>query len=149
MTTAKKSLGQNFLINEAVLARITDFIAPGPDDFLLEIGPGRGALTAYLLPRVNTFYAIELDTALCVLLRERFGTQWTLIEGDALALDLCNLPAPLRVVGNLPYYVATPILFHLLNFSSRIRDIHVMVQKKSVSACWLCQARQHMDAYRS
>lgn len=130
MTTAKKSLGQNFLINEAVLAKITDFIAPGPEDFLLEIGPGRGALTAYLLPRVKAFYAIELDTALCALLRERFGAQWTLIEGDALALDLHDLPAPLRVVGNLPYYVATPILFHLLNFGSRIRDIHVMVQKE-------------------
>ena len=130
MTTAKKSLGQNFLVSEPILSKITAWIAPSPEEFFLEIGPGRGALTAHLLPKVRHFYAVELDRELCVFLRQRFGENWTLIQGDALDLDIENLPHPLRVVGNLPYYVAMPILFHLLEFRTRIQDIHIMVQKE-------------------
>src|SRR5829696_6041622 len=111
---AKKSLGQNFLIDQGVVRKILAAFAPKPDDLVLEIGPGLGALTAELLPRAGKVYALEFDRDLIPKLRERFANQehFTLIEGDALTIDFASLQPGgqrLRLIANLPYNISTAI----------------------------------------
>jgi 16S rRNA (adenine1518-N6/adenine1519-N6)-dimethyltransferase len=132
---ARKRFGQHFLVDGSVVDRILDAIDPQPGQPLVEIGPGRGALTGPLLERCQALTVIELDRDLAVRLRRTPGLE--VIEADVLDVDFAALPAAaagrkLRVVGNLPYNISTPILFHLLEASRAIEDQHFMLQKEVV-----------------
>jgi 16S rRNA (adenine1518-N6/adenine1519-N6)-dimethyltransferase len=128
----RKRFGQHFLIDRSVVARILDAIAPQPGDRIVEIGPGEGALTAPLLKRVDALDAIEIDRDLAERLRERFPQTLRVHVGDALRFDFSRLGEELRIVGNLPYNVSTPLLFRFADFASSIGDAHVMLQKEVV-----------------
>jgi 16S rRNA (adenine1518-N6/adenine1519-N6)-dimethyltransferase len=135
----RKRFGQHFLHDPAVIERIADAIDPRPGDRLVEIGPGRGALTQYLLDRGATSVdAIEIDRDLAALLRSQLQDRadFTLHETDALEFDFAGLARQrggrLRVVGNLPYNISTPLLFHLLKNASAIADLHVMLQREVI-----------------
>ncbi len=133
---AKKRFGQNFLHDAGVLTAIAD--APGlrPDDAVVEIGPGRGALTEQLLQRVERITAIELDRDLHPVLEKRFGDRLTLVAADVLSVDFAQLAEaagrPLRIVGNLPYNISSPILFHLFPLADRFQDQLFMLQREVV-----------------
>jgi 16S rRNA (adenine1518-N6/adenine1519-N6)-dimethyltransferase len=126
----RKRYGQHFLHDPRVLARIVDAIAPRPGDVLVEIGPGEGALTRPLLERAHELVAIEVDRDLAAPLRELQGL--TVHEADALEFDFARLPERMRLVGNLPYNISTPLLFHLAKYASRVRDLHFMLQLEVV-----------------
>jgi len=129
----RKRFGQNFLVDEAAIAAIVDAIAPQPRDRVVEIGPGLGALTRPLSGRLEHLHAIELDRDIIARLRAELpATRVTLHEGDALRFDFSALGPRLRVVGNLPYNISTPLLFHLAQHAAAILDIHVMLQKEVV-----------------
>jgi 16S rRNA (adenine1518-N6/adenine1519-N6)-dimethyltransferase len=129
----KKRLGQHFLTDRHYLERIVAEIDPRPGDAMVEIGPGPGALTERLAQVVHPLHVVEIDRALAADLRSRFAPEAVVVhEGDALAFDLATLPAGLRVVGNLPYNVSTPLLFHVADFAPRIRDCVFMLQKEVV-----------------
>jgi len=116
-----------------VLARLVDAIGPSADDFMVEIGPGEGALTGPLLEKVAKLEAIELDRDLASGLAARFPP-WKLTVhcADALEFDFARFPAGMRLVGNLPYNVSTPLLFHLGRHAQRVRDMHFMLQLEVV-----------------
>ena len=126
----RKRFGQHFLHDPGVLARIVDAVAPSPTDHLVEIGPGEGALTAPLLQRAKKLDVIELDRDLAARLREMSGV--TVHEGDALEFDFAQFPPGLRLVGNLPYNISTPLLFHVARYADRVRDMHFMLQLEVV-----------------
>jgi len=129
----RKRFGQHFLRDRAVIERIVAAIAPAADDLLLEIGPGDGALTAALAARVRHLDVVEIDRDLAARLAGDYDpARLTVHNEDALDLDLGRLPRPLRVVGNLPYNISTPLLFHLLAQADRIRDMHFMLQREVV-----------------
>ncbi len=133
----RKRFGQNFLHDAGVIARILAAIAPRPEDHLVEIGPGRGAITAGLLAATGHLDVVEIDRDLIRPLAERFAAVGglTIHNADALNFDLCGLCSAntgLRVVGNLPYNVSTPLLFHFLEQAECIRDMHFMLQKEVV-----------------
>ena len=132
---ARKRFGQNFLHDANIIRRIVDAIHPAPDDLMVEIGPGQGALTDPLLKHLQHLHVIELDRDLIPVLRERFAPNGLEIhEADALKFDFRTLfqEQPLRVVGNLPYNISTPLLFHLLGYQQNIRDMHFMLQLEVV-----------------
>jgi 16S rRNA (adenine1518-N6/adenine1519-N6)-dimethyltransferase len=134
---ARKRFGQNFLVDPNIIDKIVGALAPGENDNLIEIGPGQGALTEPLLATTPCLQVIEVDRDLAADLRKRFGGHpgFRLYEGDALAFDFGKLGTaeqPLRVVGNLPYNISTPLLFHLLNYESVIGDMHFMLQREVV-----------------
>ncbi|HXS21444.1 MAG TPA: 16S rRNA (adenine(1518)-N(6)/adenine(1519)-N(6))-dimethyltransferase RsmA [Steroidobacteraceae bacterium] len=136
----RKRFGQHFLHDPAVIERIAAAIAPKSGDALLEIGPGRGALTRRLLESdCRSLDAIEIDRELAALLRDRFGgdSRFCLHEADALQVDFGTLARgrgqSLRVVGNLPYNISTPLLFHILESVREIRDLHVMLQREVIA----------------
>jgi 16S rRNA (adenine1518-N6/adenine1519-N6)-dimethyltransferase len=145
MGRARRRFGQHFLHDPAVIARIAQALDVRAGDRVVEIGPGRGALTRRLLASpAGSVDAIEIDRDLAQLLRESLPARegFTLHEGDALAVDFVSLSrergGPLRLVGNLPYNISTPLLFHLLGNSSRERapplvDLHVMLQREVAS----------------
>ena len=129
----RKRFGQHFLVDGSVLAAIVDAIDPRPGDALVEIGPGLGALTQPLLERTGALTVIELDRDLAARLRSWPGL--TVVEADVLTVDAAGLAPPgqrLRVVGNLPYNISTPILFHLLPAAQQVRDQHFMLQREVV-----------------
>jgi 16S rRNA (adenine1518-N6/adenine1519-N6)-dimethyltransferase len=135
-TTARKRFGQHFL-EPAWVAKLVDALNPAPDDTFLEIGPGRGALTHALAPRVKRIVAVEIDRDLVELLTSSAASNVRIVGGDFLDVDvnalLHDTPQPVRVVGNLPYNVATPILFKLLdaaNEGRRFEDATLMLQKE-------------------
>ncbi len=129
----RKRFGQNFLIDEGVVDGIIAAISPQEDDKLLEIGPGLGALTTPLLTRLNHLHVIEIDRDLIARLQQRYSPEKLVIhEGDALRFDFSELGGALRVAGNLPYNISTPLLFRFAEFSTLIRDIHVMLQREVV-----------------
>ena len=131
---ARKRFGQHFLVDRAAIARIIGAIDPAPADCVVEIGPGPGALTAPLLERVAQLHVIEIDRDLAAGLRARYPADRLVVhEGDALNFDFSALPAPLRVVGNLPYNISTPLLFHLAGFAHRLKDLHFMLQREVVA----------------
>lgn len=137
MVFARKRFGQHFLHDPAVLQRIVEAINPQPNDALVEIGPGRGALTAPLLARGGHLTMIEIDRDLAASLRETYrDAPVTLYETDVLQFDFAALSAAkaqrLRVVGNLPYNISTPLLFHLLKTPIAIFDLHVMLQREVI-----------------
>ena len=134
---AKKRLGQHFLHDPGVLRRLVGAIAPTAADRMVEIGPGPGALTRLLVERLDRLDAVEIDRELAASLPESVAHPERLVvhTADALRFDFAALasgPSSLRVVGNLPYNVSTPLLFHLLGFSDSIRDLHVMLQREVV-----------------
>jgi len=134
---ARKRFGQHFLSDAHVVARIVNAIDPRPDDHVVEIGPGLGVLTAALLARIPAMEAVELDRDIIPKLAQRCAPLGTLLihSADALKFDFTTLAAdgrPLRVVGNLPYNISTPLLFHLLESRAVIRDMHFMLQKEVV-----------------
>lgn len=130
---ARKRFGQNFLVDQRIIARIVDAIDPRPDDKLVEIGPGLAALTQPLLERVDHLHVVEIDRDLVARLRERFPAEkLTVHAADALRFDFSQLDGELRVVGNLPYNISTPLLFHLASFAGCLHDITVMLQKEVV-----------------
>ncbi len=133
----RKRFGQNFLHDPIVIARILRAIGPRPGEHLVEIGPGRGAITTQLLEACGELDAVELDRDLIEPLARLCADLGRLrIHGlDALALDFCSLALdgrPLRLVGNLPYNISTPLLFHLLAQAGCIADMHFMLQKEVV-----------------
>jgi len=134
---ARKRFGQHFLHDPGVLARIVAAIDPQPGERLVEIGPGRGALTLPLLARCGRLDAIEIDRDLVPELESRAAGvgELTVHSGDALEFDFAALRgagAKLRVCGNLPYNISTPLLFHLLASRAHITDMHFMLQKEVV-----------------
>jgi 16S rRNA (adenine1518-N6/adenine1519-N6)-dimethyltransferase len=140
MPHVRKRFGQHFLHDPAVIGRIVAALAVRPGDCLVEIGPGRGALTHELLRRTDcTFDAIEIDRDLAARLRGEFRdcARCELHTTDALAFDFAALAARrggrLRIIGNLPYNISTPLLFHLLGQAAAIRDLHVMLQREVVA----------------
>jgi 16S rRNA (adenine1518-N6/adenine1519-N6)-dimethyltransferase len=129
----RKRFGQNFLHDPHVVARILDAIDPQPGQSLVEIGPGRAALTRGLIERAGHIHAIEIDRDLAAALRSEFApSQLTLIEADALRFDWKSLAGPLRIVGNLPYNISSPLLFALTAIADRVVDQHFMLQKEVV-----------------
>ncbi|HEY7788427.1 MAG TPA: 16S rRNA (adenine(1518)-N(6)/adenine(1519)-N(6))-dimethyltransferase RsmA [Casimicrobiaceae bacterium] len=130
----RKRFGQHFLVDAHYVARIVDAIDPRPGDNLVEIGPGLGALTGALVERTGNISAIEIDRDLAARLRERFpADRLALHEADALAFDFGTLGSALRVVGNLPYNISSPLLFHLAAHETQLRDVHVMLQREVVA----------------
>jgi 16S rRNA (adenine1518-N6/adenine1519-N6)-dimethyltransferase len=134
---ARKRFGQNFLTDQAVLHDIIRVIDPQPDDTMVEIGPGLGAMTALLLNGLKQLHVVELDRDLVARLQKQFDPKRLLVHaGDALAFDFASL-APgadkkLRVVGNLPYNISSPLLFHLTQIAPLVQDQHFMLQKEVV-----------------
>lgn len=133
----KKRLGQNFLADERIVERIVREVNPSADETIIEIGPGRGALTSGLIERAGRLLAIEFDRDLVSLLHEKFASHpnFTLVEGDALAVDFCTLIAPAkraRVVANLPYYISTAILQRLIEQRSCLTEMVLMLQREVV-----------------
>jgi 16S rRNA (adenine1518-N6/adenine1519-N6)-dimethyltransferase len=129
----RKRFGQHFLHDPRVLAKIVAAIDPAPEDRLVEIGPGEGALTARLLERVARLEAIEIDRDLAARLAERFPSDALHIHcADALRFDFSVFAPGMRLVGNLPYNISTPLLFHFAQCAGRVRDMHFMLQEEVV-----------------
>ena len=129
---ARKRFGQNFLHDEHWIERIARTIDPKPEDTIVEIGPGQAALTRKMIAGAGHATAVEIDRDLAAWLKEAFPDPLTLIEADALKLDWTEVhpEARLRVVGNLPYNISSPLLFHLMSVADRVIDQHFMLQKR-------------------
>lgn len=136
MIVARKRFGQHFLIDSRILQGIISAFSPDAEDRVVEIGPGTGNLTAALLEQLNHLVAIELDRDMVDLLSRKFsGKSLTVIQQDILKTDLARLDVPgtggrLRIIGNLPYNISTPLIFHMIDNVHLIRDMHFMVQKE-------------------
>ena len=130
----RKRFGQHFLMDPAVISQIVAAIAPKQGDSLVEIGPGQGAITDPLSRFGVPLQAIEFDRDLVPVLRDRFADakHVSVLEGDALRFDYSTLGERLRIVGNLPYNISTPLLFRLIEFRQNILDLHFMMQKEVV-----------------
>ena len=145
MHVARKRFGQHFLVDPGVLEGIVRAIAPQVGQNMVEIGPGLGALTQPLLQRLGRLTVIELDRDLAARLRRQDGL--IVVEGDVLGVDfgqLAKAGCRLRIVGNLPYNISTPILFHLLPFAALVEDQHFMLQREVVDRM---VAKPHTAAY--
>ncbi|HSM29268.1 MAG TPA: 16S rRNA (adenine(1518)-N(6)/adenine(1519)-N(6))-dimethyltransferase RsmA [Woeseiaceae bacterium] len=130
----RKRFGQHFLSDPGVIDAIVQAIDPKPGDTVVEIGPGHGAITGPLAKRAGHLHCVELDRDLAATLRRRFDNRdnVTIHEADALTFDFCTLGDSLRIVGNLPYNISTPLLFHLVDSRDCISDMHFMLQKEVV-----------------
>jgi 16S rRNA (adenine1518-N6/adenine1519-N6)-dimethyltransferase len=136
---ARKRFGQNFLNDQSVISHIVQSIGVRSNDHIVEIGPGKGALTEHLLKACKKLDAIELDRDLIPLLKislATFSQKFNLINEDVLTVDMCQFQQQsnqlIRVVGNLPYNISTPVLFHFLKYRHCIDDMHFMLQKEVV-----------------
>ncbi len=134
---ARKRFGQNFLVDQQLIADIVHLLAVQRDDLLVEIGPGLGALTGPLLRRLDHLHVVEIDRDIVARLRQAYAPgKLTVHAGDALVFafgELANTAGTgLRIVGNLPYNISTPLLFHLAGFGNCVRDMHFMLQKEVV-----------------
>ncbi|MDH3408150.1 MAG: 16S rRNA (adenine(1518)-N(6)/adenine(1519)-N(6))-dimethyltransferase RsmA, partial [Gammaproteobacteria bacterium] len=130
----RKRFGQHFLTDPSVIDAIIRAVAPAKDDVIVEIGPGQGAITRSLAARSGALHAIELDRDLASRLVREFADNCnvTVYAADALSFDYAALGPSLRIVGNLPYNISTPLLFELLNYRGHIVDMHFMLQKEVV-----------------
>lgn len=134
---ARKRFGQNFLIDHGIIRDIVRAVHPHKDDQIVEIGPGKGAITQLLADSCDNISVIELDRDLVPWLKVKFEKHpnFQLFQADALQFDFAQLISndrPLRIVGNLPYNISTPLIFHLLSYSTQVRDMHFMLQKEVV-----------------
>lgn len=131
---ARKRFGQHFLDSSSVVEDIVNALAPRPGDTLIEIGPGHGVLTQPLSASGAKLHAIELDRDLVPRLRAQFANNSNVVvhEADALRFDYSSLGSAVRIIGNLPYNISTPLLFRLIEFRSIITDMHLMLQKEVV-----------------
>lgn len=130
---ARKRFGQHFLADDSVIEQIVRAIRPAHDDLMVEIGPGLSALTAPLLESLARLTVVELDRDLARRLRATWPEdRLKVIEADALTVDFSALGTPLRVVGNLPYNISSPLLFHLMQFADSIVDQHFMLQREVI-----------------
>ncbi|MCW9733398.1 16S rRNA (adenine(1518)-N(6)/adenine(1519)-N(6))-dimethyltransferase RsmA [Avibacterium sp. 20-15] len=147
--TARKRFGQNFLSDDNIIQSIVAAIYPQPDQYLVEIGPGLGALTEPVAERVERLTVVELDRDLAERLRHHpfLHQKLNVIEADAMQFDFAQLyqdeklaekNQKLRIFGNLPYNISTPLMFHLFNYCEQIQDMHFMLQKEVVKR--LCAA---------
>ncbi len=133
MHIARKRFGQNFLQDALFVRACIDAIRPQPTDTLVEIGPGLGALTKPLMAQVPHLHVVEIDRDLIARLQQTYPpAQLSIHAGDALEFDFSTLGNHLRIVGNLPYNISTPLLFHLAQFAPHILDMHFMLQKEVV-----------------
>ena len=134
---ARKRFGQNFLNDDYVIDQIISAIAPNNEDIMVEIGPGLGALTEPVCEIVDHLNVVELDRDLAKRLREHpfMSKKLNVIEADALKFDFTELAklGSLKVFGNLPYNISTPLMFHLFTFTNKIKDMHFMLQKEVVN----------------
>lgn len=129
----RKRFGQNFLVDQHIIAQIVAEIYPQKSDRIIEIGPGLGALTRPLLQVLDHLHVIEIDRDIVSKLNQAFvQEELTIHAADALKFDFSALGSKLRIVGNLPYNISTPLLFHLSQFSEHILDMHFMLQKEVV-----------------
>ena len=130
---AKKRFGQNFLVDERIIADIIRAIRPERSDNMVEVGPGLGALTRPLLQHLEHLHVVEIDRDIIARLKSDYPQDKLVIhEGDALKFDLAQLPRPLRIVGNLPYNISSPLLFHFADYTEHIVDMHFMLQDEVV-----------------
>ena len=130
---AKKRFGQNFLTDQGVIDSLVDAISPKAYDLMVEIGPGLGALTKPLLQKLDMLHVVEVDRDIIDWMQKEYAKKSiTIHNSDALKFDFGSLGKNLRVVGNLPYNISTPILFHLLDNVRHITDMHFMLQKEVV-----------------
>jgi len=135
---ARKRFGQNFLQDQGVIRRIIRGVSPRPSDHMVEIGPGLGALTEVILDEAGALDAIELDRDLLPILRAKFFSyedKFRIFEADAMKFDFSSLQQddrPLRIIGNLPYNISTQLIFHLLQHTTCVQDMHFMLQKEVV-----------------
>ncbi len=135
MHKAKKKFGQNFLVDQAIIAEIIGIIRPEAGDNLVEIGPGLGALTRPLLKLLNRLHVVEIDRDIIARLESDYpqpNAKLIIHAGDALQFDFATLDTPLRIVGNLPYNISSPLLFHFASYAERITDMHFMLQNEVV-----------------
>ena len=130
----RKRFGQHFLTDATTIGQIVAAIQPQDSDILVEVGPGQGAISEPLAKLAGEFHAIELDRDLAAVLRRQFASQAnvTIHEGDVLKFDFPTIGTELRIVGNLPYNISTPLLFRLVEFRQAIHDMHFMLQKEVV-----------------
>ena len=134
---AKKRFGQNFLVDQNIIADIVAAIRPEPSDNMVEIGPGLGALTRPLLKKLDRLHVVEIDRDIIARLesdypQDKANVKLVIHAGDALEFDFSTLATPLRIVGNLPYNISTPLLFHFAACAERITDMHFMLQNEVV-----------------
>lgn len=130
---AKKRFGQNFLTDQAIISSLVDAIAPKANDLMVEIGPGLGALTQPLMQQLDMLHVVEVDRDIITWMEKTYvQKKITIHNSDALKFDFSSLGSAIRVVGNLPYNISTPILFHLLDNVPVIIDMHFMLQKEVV-----------------
>ena len=133
--TARKRFGQNFLVAQNVIKNIIDAIAPQDGETIVEIGPGLGALTDPLLQRIRHLHVVEIDRDLIARLSSRYPPErLTIHQGDALEFDFGSLKGDgrLKIIGNLPYNISSPLLFHLVSFAPLVAEMHFMLQKEVV-----------------
>jgi 16S rRNA (adenine1518-N6/adenine1519-N6)-dimethyltransferase len=130
---AKKRFGQNFLVDEQIIADIIRAIRPMSNDNMVEIGPGLGALTRPLLKLLNQLHVVEIDRDIIARLKTDYPQDKIVIhEGDALKFNIAEIATPLRIVGNLPYNISSPLLFHFADYAAHITDMHFMLQNEVV-----------------
>jgi 16S rRNA (adenine1518-N6/adenine1519-N6)-dimethyltransferase len=130
----RKRFGQNFLVDRSVIDKIVQVVRPGIDDHIVEIGPGKGAITGSLLASAGRLDLIEIDRDLVDLLRQKFGVAVNIHCTDVLKFDMDSLwqDKPIRIVGNLPYNISTPLLFKLMRRTELVKDMHFMLQREVV-----------------
>ncbi len=131
---ARKRFGQHFLVDTGIISAIVNAIRPEPGDLMVEIGPGLGALTDPLLARLKSLHVVELDRDIIARMEKKYPSERVVIHaGDALKFDFSSLGERFRVVGNLPYNISSPLLFHLAHATRQIIDMHFMLQKEVVN----------------
>ncbi len=130
---ARKRFGQNFLVDPNFIRKIVEAVAPSPGETVVEIGPGLGALTTPLAAQLTQLHVVEIDRDLAQRLREGpLAGKLVIHEQDALTFDFTPLPAPMKIVGNLPYNISTPLLFHIAQSAPKVQHVTVMLQKEVV-----------------
>ncbi|MDC0499225.1 16S rRNA (adenine(1518)-N(6)/adenine(1519)-N(6))-dimethyltransferase RsmA [Candidatus Pseudothioglobus singularis] len=128
----RKRFGQNFLVDQQIISQIVSTISPKKNDHIIEIGPGKGALTFPLIDYLKNIQVIEIDRDLIALLQKKNNIKITIHESDALVFNFDQFKQKVRIVGNLPYNISSPLLFHLLNYRDNIIDMTFMLQKEVV-----------------
>ena len=131
--TARKRFGQNFLQDSRIIADIIRAVRPQPADTVVEIGPGLGAITEPLAAKLDCLHVCEIDRDIIGYLKTRpYAGKLVIHEGDVLQFDFTSVPGRKKIVGNLPYNISTPLLFHLSRYADEVEDMHFMLQKEVV-----------------